>query len=89
MIQAALVHSRRNGETGWIRVPKGSRVRVRGMKHGDVLNVSYRPGPGEFYIEENGDYEIREGTSHMRVKHEECSGARVSVDLVRERSGRG
>lgn len=84
MTQALLIHSRVNGGTGWIPVKKGSFVRISGMEEGDLMKLSFCPGGGDAWVTESGNYEIPVGTKHVRIEHEECSGNRVSADLMVE-----
>lgn len=59
------------------------------MGEGDLVCVSYRPAhlSGDFEIREDGDYEIPSVAIHLAIEHVECSGDRVSVDIVRSNGG--
>lgn len=85
---AVLLDSRRTGESSWAAVRGQGWLRVRGMKEGDVVMVSFRPGMEgvdivHMEILADADIVVPGVAEAVKAAHIQTSGSKVSVDLVK------
>jgi hypothetical protein len=84
---AVLLESSNVGETSWAAVRGRGRLRIRGMKPADRLQIVFRPFSreiknGTFLVEQDEDMIIPAHIEAVKVAHIQTSGSRVSVDLI-------
>ncbi len=84
---AVLLHSIKEGSTGWISLRRGNHLRVAGMEEGDLLMGFFKPQGDPLSFAADGEYLLPASAGHVRIEHQEIAtrmnGGGVNVDLVK------